>query len=234
MGTAWRIGTEAPSRGADDLTGGRWIEARRTGRVGDVVGFPRACLVALALPDDADTAFRVPAPSFWSVAQAIARIRDLLPDFAGRGRELWACLPVIPAYAPERASPGYLAEHGVPASPDRLQRLLMVGFVSSLTGQKLPLKFTVDGRTVEVMLPARVLAGRVNMSIAAARSSLGLVQAPRHRFEDGLASGALVEVLADFRRASTPLSVLYPSNRQLSPRVRVFVDWLFDTIGPRL
>jgi DNA-binding transcriptional LysR family regulator len=132
------------------------------------------------------------------------------------------------------ASPGYLAEHGIPASPDRLGGHVMVGFVSSRTGQKRPLEFTVDGESIEVMLPARVLAGGADMSVAAARFGLGLIQAPRHRFKDDLASGALVEVLANFPPTPTPLSVLYPSNRQLSPRVRVFVDWLVDTLGPQL
>ena len=132
------------------------------------------------------------------------------------------------------ASPDYLAKHGVPASPDRLDGHAMVGFVSSRTDRPLPLEFTVDGRTVEVLLPARVLVGGADTSAAAALLGLGLVQAPRYRFEDDLASGALVEVLADFPPAPTPVSILYPSNRQLSPRVRVFVDWLADTVGPRL
>jgi len=70
-------------------------------------------------------------------------------------------------------------------------------------------------------------------SAAAARLGLGLAQAPRYRFADDLASGALVEVLADFPPTPTPVSVLYPSNRQLSPRVRAFVDWLVETIGPQ-
>ena len=54
----------------------------------------------------------------------------------------------------------------------------------------------------------------------------GLAQAPRYRFAEDLASGALAEVLPDFPPTPTPVSVLYPSNRQLSPRVRVFIDWL--------
>jgi DNA-binding transcriptional LysR family regulator len=83
-------------------------------------------------------------------------------------------------------------------------------------------------------LPVRVLVGGADTRAAAARFGLGLYQAPRYRFADDLASGALVEVLADFPPMPTPLSVLYPSNRQLSPRVRVFVDWLVGTIGPRL
>ena len=132
------------------------------------------------------------------------------------------------------ASPAYLAEHGTPQSPDALDGHLMVGFVSSRTGQPLPLEFTRGGETTEVVLPARVLAGGADTSAAAALLGLGLVQAPRHRFADDLASGRLVEVLADFPPTPTPISVLYPSSRQLSPRVRVFVDWLVEVLGPRL
>ena len=131
------------------------------------------------------------------------------------------------------ASPGYLAAHGTPASPDDLAGHAMVGFVSSRTGQPLPLEFTRGGEVLEVALPARVLVGSADTSAAAARLGLGLVQAPRYRFADDLASGALVEVLADHPPTPTPLSVLYPSSRQLSPRVRVFVDWLVATLGPR-
>ena len=132
------------------------------------------------------------------------------------------------------ASPRYLAEHGVPLSPDRLEGHAMIGFVSSRTDRPLPLEFTLDGRTIEVMLPARVLVSAADTSVAAALLGLGLVQAPRHRFADDLASGARVEIWAGLPPAPTPVSALYPSNRQLSPRVRVFIDWLVDTIGPQL
>lgn len=132
------------------------------------------------------------------------------------------------------ASPAYLAKHGTPLTPDELDGHRMIGFVSSRTGKLLPLEFTRDGSVIEIALPARVLVGGADTSASAARFGLGLSQAPRYRFADDLASGALVEVLADFPPMPTPLSVLYPSNRQLSPRVRVFVDWLVGTIGPRL
>jgi DNA-binding transcriptional LysR family regulator len=132
------------------------------------------------------------------------------------------------------ASPAYLAEHGVPASPDRLDGHFMVGFVSSRTGQPLPLEFMADGVRMERTLPARVLVSGTDTSAAAARLGFGLVQAPRFRFTNDLAAGTLVEILPDFPPSPTPLSVLYPSNRQLSPRVRVFIDWLVDTIGPQL
>ena len=87
---------------------------------------------------------------------------------------------------------------------------------------------------VELALPARVLVTGADTSAAAARLGLGLVQAPRHRFAADLAAGALVEVLAAHRPTPTPLSVLYPSKRQLAPRVRVFTDWLIDLLDLRL
>jgi DNA-binding transcriptional LysR family regulator len=31
-----------------------------------------------------------------------------------------------------------------------------------------------------------------------------------------------------------PISVLYPRSRQLSPRVRVFIDWLVEVVAPKL
>jgi len=132
------------------------------------------------------------------------------------------------------ASPAYLAHYGTPGSPDSLDGHVMVGFVSSRTGQPLPLEFTRDGKVVEVALPARVLVSGADTSAEAARLGLGLVQAPRYRFADDLASGRLLEVLVEFPPTPTPVSVLYPSSRQLSPRVRVFIDWLVETVSPQL
>lgn len=132
------------------------------------------------------------------------------------------------------ASPGYLARFGAPTGPDDLVGHQMVGFVSSRTGQPLPLEFTRGGEVVEVALPARILVTGADTSAAAARLGLGLVQAPRHRFARDLAEGVLVEVLADHRPTPTPVSVLYPSKRQLAPRVRVFTDWLVDLLQRRL
>lgn len=132
------------------------------------------------------------------------------------------------------ATPAYLARHGIPNTPDDLDGHEMIAFVSSRTQQPLPLEFHRDGRVVEVMLPARVLVMSADVNAAAVRAGLGLMQAPRHRFAADLASGALIEVLADYAPAPTPLSIVYPSSRQLSPRVRVFIDWVVEVIRPYL
>ena len=54
---------------------------------------------------------------------------------------------------------------------------------------------------------------------------LGLAQLPRFHVEADLANGTLVELLKDTPPPSEPVSILYPRSRQLSPRVRTFIDW---------
>ena len=124
------------------------------------------------------------------------------------------------------ASPDYLRRYGEPRVLDDLEEHRMVGFVSSATGQVIPLEFTVGGKL-------RYLTPRVALSVtaaetmaSAARLGLGLIQVPKYHLAADLARGTLVEILPDFRPSPTPVSLLYPRSRQLSPRVRVFIDWL--------
>lgn len=124
------------------------------------------------------------------------------------------------------ASPAYIASHGMPATPDVLDGHKMVGFVSSRTGEVLPLEFSVGGALRHVVLPSRLRVNNSDTMADLARLGFGLAQAPRYRFADDLASGRLVEVLADYPPSPTPLSVLYPQNRQLALRLRVFLDWI--------
>ena len=121
----------------------------------------------------------------------------------------------------------YIARHGRPEHPDSLpQGHRMVGFRSTAIGGVLPLEFTIAGAMRNVTLPATVTVNAAESYVAAARLGLGLIQIPRYHAETDLGSGNLVEVLADYPPSQTPVSLLYPHSRQLSPRVRVFIDWL--------
>lgn len=125
------------------------------------------------------------------------------------------------------ASPAYIARHGMPADPDALlDGHRMVGFRSSATGGVLPLEFTVDGEVRAAALPSIVSVNAAESYFSTAKLGLGLIQIPRYHAEYALRSGELVLVLPNFPPPSTPVSVLYPRNRQLSPRVRVFIDWV--------
>jgi DNA-binding transcriptional LysR family regulator len=132
------------------------------------------------------------------------------------------------------ASPAYLERRGTPHTIEQLHGHEMIGFASSRTGQILPLEFIVAGEVRNVTLPYRVTVTDTETYAALARLGFGLMQVPRYRYEQDLAAGVLVEVMPDHPPTPTPISVLYPRNRQLSPRVRVFIDWLVEIVAPKL
>ncbi len=124
------------------------------------------------------------------------------------------------------ASAGYVARYGVPKRWDALDGHRMIGFRSSATGGVLPLEFMVGGARQTVTLPSSLSVNGADTYEAACRQGLGLIQIPRHSVEAELASGALIECLPETPPSPTPVYVLYPRSRQLSLRVRVFVDWI--------
>ena len=124
------------------------------------------------------------------------------------------------------ASPAYLERFGTPHTLADLAQHQSVHYVSTATGRPYPLEFqTPDGLQLATP-PAIVSVTGADAYTAAALSGLGLVQVPRYRIAQELAAGLLREVLPTLPPPPMPVSVLYPRQRQLSPRVRVFANWL--------
>jgi DNA-binding transcriptional LysR family regulator len=130
------------------------------------------------------------------------------------------------------ASPAYVARHGNARNVDDLAGHVAIGFVSSASGMALPLEFIVNGNPRKVTLPSTVTVTSAETYVAAARLGLGLIQVPRYHVQADLAAKTLVEILPDFPPSPTPVSLLYPHSRQLSPRVRVFIDWVTQEFAP--
>lgn len=129
------------------------------------------------------------------------------------------------------ASAGYLDKYGTPATPDDLAGHRAVNFYSISSGKMFPFDFVVDGEERSITLPGIVTVSNADAYAACCASHLGLVQLPRYHVAGLLESGALREVLGAWRPKPVPVSVLYPHARQLSPRVRVFVDWITDAMS---
>ena len=128
------------------------------------------------------------------------------------------------------ASPAYLDRAGTPHLLADLAGHQAVHYVSTATGRAYPLEFvTPDGLRVATP-PASISVTGAEAYTAAALAGLGLAQMPRYHVEGELAAGRLVAVLADAPPPPLPVSVLYPRQRQLSARVRVFADFLVDCL----
>lgn len=124
------------------------------------------------------------------------------------------------------ASPAYLKAFGVPQHPGQLSRHEVVKFFSSSGAASYPLALHVNGQLQSFSLAGWMSVNDAENYVMAALRGCGLIQVPRFHVDDALREGRLVEVLADWPSPDLPVSALYPHHRQLSPRVRVFVDWL--------
>jgi DNA-binding transcriptional LysR family regulator len=134
------------------------------------------------------------------------------------------------------ASANYLTRRGCPESLDQLEGHTMIGLMSPYLGEIIPLVFRVGEQVHQRLLPATMTVTGPETNVAAACLGLGLIQVPRYRVAAELASGVLVEILPAFPPTPLPVYLFYSHRRQLSPRLRVFIDWVAERYrgSPRL
>lgn len=128
-------------------------------------------------------------------------------------------------------APSYLKEHGEPATLDDLADHHAVHYFSSRTGRTIDWDFMVDGASVEVKMRGVVSVNDADAYMACGLQGFGLIQPPRYMALPYLQSGELKEILPAWKPKAMPISVVYPHNRHLSPKVRAFTDWAAEIFG---
>jgi len=132
------------------------------------------------------------------------------------------------------ASPAYLKRHGTPSRPEDLLegRHAMASYFSAGTGRIVPALYVRGEERFEITRQGPISVNESTAHLNAALTGLGLVQTFAPIVQPHLASGALVEVLADWAPPPMPFYVAYPPNRHLSVKLRVFVDWVVQVFEP--
>lgn len=126
------------------------------------------------------------------------------------------------------ATPAYLAKHGRPIHPDDLLKHRCVNYFSSKTGKVFDWDFSRGDEQIQVAAPACLAVNDSTAYISAGLAGLGIMQMPSYSIDPYVASGALELLLEDWVSAPLPVNVVYPQNRHLSAKVRVFVEWVAD------
>ncbi|WP_380178258.1 LysR family transcriptional regulator [Kalamiella sp. sgz302252] len=133
------------------------------------------------------------------------------------------------------ASPHYLKRYGIPASPQELNNgHRLVSYLSSDSGRAFPFRFKRQGEKTEIKTAHRLGVNESNAHLAAALAGLGIVQTFTYAAKEALSSGQLQEILEPWRPASYPFHVVYPQNRHVTHRLRVFIDWLAEVFPARV
>lgn len=126
------------------------------------------------------------------------------------------------------AAPGYIERFGMPLHPSDLERHRCVNYFSAKSGKISGWDFTRDGERIEVMLPGAIALNDSNSYVQAGLVGLGVISMTDYLLNEHLATGKMVRLLPDWRSDPLPVHVVYPQNRHLSAKVRVFVEWVSE------
>jgi DNA-binding transcriptional LysR family regulator len=123
------------------------------------------------------------------------------------------------------ASPKYLERYGEPHTLSELSKHeCLVGSVDYW-------RFRDSKGEKSLRVSGRIHCNSGFALLDAAKRGLGLVQLPDDYVQTALDSGELVEVLSDYRDEREGIWALYPQNRNLSPKVRLLIDFLAERLG---
>lgn len=128
------------------------------------------------------------------------------------------------------ASPAYIQRHGMPQHPLDLEsdQHHVVSYFSTRTGKRFPFDYSKNGQRYEIYGHYKVSVNDGNAYMTAGLTGLGVIQAPYFMIKPHIDAGELVPFLCDWESDPLPLYVVYPPNRHLSTKLRVFVDWIAE------
>lgn len=122
------------------------------------------------------------------------------------------------------ASPDYLRAHGTPKHPSEIARHAVISYTLMAMGEQ----WDFDGPegSVSVKVSPRMRTNNGDTCCEAALRHQGLVLQPTFLLGPHLQSGALVEVLPQYRSIELGVYAVYPTRKHLQPKVRALVDFL--------
>lgn len=154
---------------------------------------------------------------------AAVRIRTGLPDSSLVARRICDIQRVV------CAAPSYLKAHGTPKTPEDLKNHNCL--INTLSSAPFDWDFhTSHGRRV-VKVHGIAQASNANILLASLLAGIGIAHSPVFIVGPDLAAKRLVPILTRFPIDAHQLYVVYPQNRHLSPKVRVFIDLLIERFG---
>lgn len=150
------------------------------------------------------------------------RFTDHLPDTTV-ARRLTSCRLVVVA------SPAYLQQHGEPRHPEELAQHACLAY--SLSSRS-TWAFQVGGvqRSFEVSGP--LTANNGNALQEAAVQGFGIAYQPTFIAAEAIRQGQLVAILKNFTTSTVDMYAVFPGTRFVPQRVRSFVDFLAERLGP--
>ncbi len=123
------------------------------------------------------------------------------------------------------ATQEYLSQYGTPYTLSELSQH------QCLTGTYDHWRFKENNQSRSIRVKGNISCNSGVALVDAALKSIGMVQLPDFYVSEHLASGQLVEVLANYRDDREGVWGIYPHNRHLSAKVRMLMDYLAQSLS---
>lgn len=124
------------------------------------------------------------------------------------------------------AAPSYLAGRDLPLHPRDLERHECLVSLAPSTGT--PYRWELDKDGVELRIPVtgRLVGSDLRMRLAACLAGVGIGYFFETEVAEAIADGRLVRLLEDWTPPFPGCYLYYPSQRNQSPPLRAFIDYL--------
>ena len=124
------------------------------------------------------------------------------------------------------AAPDYIARHGSPRRPTDLEKHECVLMRNPATGGPFAWEFVRKGKVAPVSVHGRLTLNEAGPLLNACLAGVGVTQLLELYAREYLATGRLVQVLADWNEETFPMYVYYHPAHPASAKVRSFIDFL--------
>jgi LysR family transcriptional regulator for bpeEF and oprC len=130
------------------------------------------------------------------------------------------------------AAPAYLAARGVPATPGDLRSHTCLAYRRPRNGRIRDWRFGEGDSVDHITLGGAMTFNSGEALVAAAAAGLGVIQVAEYYAWPLIESGRLVELLDGYKTEWHDISVVFPQQRRVAPKLRVFVDFLVALFDP--
>ena len=129
------------------------------------------------------------------------------------------------------ASPSYLAKHGRPVEPSDLAGHACLTLSRNPGSASWP--FRTNGKLTRIDVKGPVSADSADMLLQLAIGGAGILRLSEHVVARSIHQGLLQPLLQEAQDPETnPLYALLPPGRHQAPKVRAFIDFLIERLGP--
>ncbi len=120
------------------------------------------------------------------------------------------------------ASPDYLAQHGIPQSPNDLTQHRII--LARGLNPNNELRFQHDSQVQTVKVQPMLSVSDNDSAASAAKAGLGITRLLNYQIAEALLNGQLKIVLSDYESPPVPVHILHREGRHSSAKIRSFVD----------